>query len=102
MVLQYPFIEAIDIELIDFGTKPVRLAGIKVYSSTDDEVITETPFTWGSNACIRASARIRFQKWSFYIPIEISNFQVRLCEASERLRLGHQALSPHLPGFFLL
>lgn len=80
--LQYPFIEAIDIELIDFGTKPMRVAGVKVYNSVDDEVIMETPLCWGSNARVRVSTRIRISKWSFYIPIEISNFQVRIPETS--------------------
>lgn len=77
---QYPFIEAIDIELIDFGTKPIRVGGVKVYGSFDDEVIMETPLTWGSNASVRASMRLRFNKWSFYIPVEIANFQVSAFE----------------------
>ena len=75
-LLQYPFIEAIDIELIDFGTKPMRVGGVKVYYSQDDEVIMESPLTWGSNATVRASARIKISKWSFYIPVELSDFQV--------------------------
>lgn len=74
--MQYPFIEAIDIELIDFGTKPMRVGGVKVYYSQDDEVIMESPLTWGSNATIRASARIKISKWSFYLPVELSEFQV--------------------------
>lgn len=73
---QYPFVSALDIELIDFGTKPATVGGIKVYLSSDDEVIMETPLLWGSNASIRASARIRVSKWSFYMPIEVSNIQV--------------------------
>ena len=74
--LQYPFIEAVDIELIDFGTKPLRVGGIKVYDTTDDEVIMETAVVWGSNARVRASARIKIAEWAFYIPIEVSDFQV--------------------------
>lgn len=74
--LQYPFIEAIDIELIDFGTKPMTVGGVKVYYSQDDEVIMESPLIWGSNAAVRASARIKIAKWSFYMPIELSDFQV--------------------------
>ena len=60
--LQYPFIEAVDIELIDFGTKPLRVGGIKVYDTTDDEVIMETAVVWGSNARVRASARHQDQR----------------------------------------
>ena len=75
-VLQYPFLEAMDIELIDFGTKPMRIQGVKVYPSQDNEVVMESPVSWGSNARIRASLRLRFSKWSFYLPIELADFQV--------------------------
>ena len=65
-----------DIELIDFGTKPMRIQGVKVYPSQDNEVVMESPLTWGSNARIRASVRLRFKKWSFYMPVELADFQV--------------------------
>lgn len=55
----------------------MRVGGIKVYYSQDDEVIMESPLTWGSNAVVRASARIRIAKWSFYLPVEVSEFQVK-------------------------
>lgn len=66
---------AIDIELIDFGTKPIRVGGMKVYTSRDDEVIMESSLYWGSNARVRASARLTLFGWGFYIPLEISKIQ---------------------------
>ena len=61
---------------------------MKVYYSQDDEVIMESPLTWGSNAVIRASARIKISKWSFYLPVELSEFQVGMlppfCDPSQR------------------
>jgi len=75
---QYPFIEAMDIELIDFGTKPMRIQGVKVYPSQDNEVVMESLLTWGSNARFRASLRLRLSKWSFYLPIELADFQLKV------------------------
>ena len=83
--MQYPFVEAIDIELIDFGTKPLHVGGLKVFNSHDDEVIMECPLFWGSNARVRASARVRLWRWSLYIPMEVNNIQVLSCQLAPLL-----------------
>lgn len=38
------------------GDHPVRVAGMKVYSTSDDSTILEVPVMWGSNAVVRACA----------------------------------------------
>ena len=67
----------------------MRVGGIKVYYSQDDEVIMESPLTWGSNAVVRASARIKISKWSFYMPLELSDFQVNACTGHVKTCLGN-------------
>ena len=57
----------------------------------------EMPLTWGSNARVRASARIRVAKWSFYIPVEIANIQVALyCKFWEDSGRAQQACCMHV------
>ena len=40
--------DAIRVEELDLGDLPLRLAGLKVYDTKDDEVIIEAPIQWGS------------------------------------------------------
>jgi hypothetical protein len=36
------------------GDYPVRVAGMKVYQTSDESCILETPVCWGSHAAVRA------------------------------------------------
>jgi hypothetical protein len=36
------------------GDYPVRVSGMKVYQTSDESCILETPVCWGSNAAVRA------------------------------------------------
>lgn len=45
---QQPMLDAIRVEELDLGALPLRLAGLKVYDTKDDEVILEAPIQWGS------------------------------------------------------
>ena len=74
--MQYPFVQAVDIETLDLGDIPMSVGGVKVYQTSEDEGIFETPTTWGSNAVIRVSARIALGSLILYIPLEVKNLQV--------------------------
>lgn len=47
--LQSKLLDSIEIEVLDLGTKPLRIGGIKTYETKDDEVIVEAPILWGSD-----------------------------------------------------
>jgi hypothetical protein len=48
LVANQPMLDEIVIQELDLGPLPLRLAGIKVYDTKDDEVIMEAPVQWGS------------------------------------------------------
>lgn len=48
VVAKQPMLDAIRVEELDLGELPLRLAGLKVYDTKDDEVIIEAPIQWGS------------------------------------------------------
>lgn len=50
IVAGQPMLDAISIDLLDLGTMPLKLGGVKVYDTRDDEVILEAPIMWGSDA----------------------------------------------------
>lgn len=74
--LQVPFVQAVDFEAIDLGTKPLQIGGIKTYNTSEDEVIFEAPGIWGSNARIRVGIRLKLGPLVFYLPIELQDLQV--------------------------
>ncbi|KAK9915888.1 hypothetical protein WJX75_005707 [Coccomyxa subellipsoidea] len=73
----YPFIQAVDIEVLDLGTKPPAIGGAKTYTSSVDEAILEAPVMWGSDMRVRVSVRIKLGGYVLYLPVEVSNIQVR-------------------------
>ncbi len=79
MAVQYPFIQAVDIEVLDLGTKPPAIGGAKTYTSSVDEAILEAPVMWGSDMRVRVAVRIKLGGYVLYLPVEVSNIQVRLC-----------------------
>ena len=58
VVAQQPMLDEIIIEELDLGDFPLRLAGLKVYDTKDDEVIIEAPVQWGSAVKVRAQRSI--------------------------------------------
>ena len=74
--MQLPFIEDVSLEVLDLGTKPTKVGGVKVYRVGDEEVIMEMQAIWGSNCRVRASAQIKIAGFVIYIPVEVSNIQV--------------------------
>ena len=74
--MQVPFLQAIDFEAIDLGTKPMQIGGIKTYNTSEDEVIFESPGVWGSNARVRVGVRLKLGPFVFYLPLELQNLQV--------------------------
>lgn len=53
VVAKQPTLDAIVVDQLDLGETPLRLAGIKVYNTKDDEVIMECPIQWGSLMKVR-------------------------------------------------
>ena len=49
-----PVLDAIVVDQLDLGEAPLRLAGVKVYNTKDDEVIMECPIQWGSLMKVRS------------------------------------------------
>ena len=74
---QTPFVQAVDIEVIDLGTKAPAIGGVKSYSSTADEATIECTLMWGSDARVRVSVRVGIEPLAIYIPAEVSNIQAR-------------------------
>ena len=74
---QTPFVQAVDIEVIDLGTKPPAIGGVKSYSATSDEATMECTLMWGSDARVRVSVRVGIEPLAIYIPAEVSNIQAR-------------------------
>ena len=68
--------QAVDFEAIDLGTKAMQIGGIKMYQTSEDEIIFEAPGIWGSNARIRVGVRLKFGPLVFYLPVELADLQV--------------------------
>ncbi|KAK9809105.1 hypothetical protein WJX72_009433 [[Myrmecia] bisecta] len=74
---QFPFIELISIETLDLGTRPIRVGGVKMYESKEEEVKMEVAAIWGSNARIRVVARLKIAGFVLEIPVEVANIQMK-------------------------
>ncbi|KAK9825678.1 hypothetical protein WJX81_002318 [Elliptochloris bilobata] len=72
-----PFVQAVDIETIDLGSKAPAIGGVKSYSSSSDEATIECTLMWGSDAKVRVSVRVGIEPLAIYIPAEVSNIQMR-------------------------
>ena len=74
--VQYPFIQAVDIEVLDLGTQAPAIGGAKSYSAANDEAILEAPVLWGGDARVRVSVRIKVGGFVLYLPVEVRDLQV--------------------------
>ena len=76
MLLQVPFVQAVNIELIDLGTHPLAIGGVKAYETAAEEAMLEVPVQWGSNARVCVSVRVGVAGFYMNIPIEVKDIQV--------------------------
>lgn len=74
-------VQAVNIELIDLGTHPLRLGGVKAYETVAEEGMLEVPVQWGSNARVRVSVTLGVAGYGVNIPIEVRDVQVVLQQA---------------------
>lgn len=70
--------QAVNIELIDLGSHPLAIGGVKAYETTAEEAMLEVPVQWGSNARVCVSVRVGFGSMYMNIPIEVKDIQVWL------------------------
>lgn len=68
--------QAVNIELIDLGTHPLAVGGVKAYETVAEEAMLEVPVQWGSNARVRVSVRVGLAGMYMNIPIEVRDVQV--------------------------
>ena len=74
--MQIPVVQAVNIDLIDLGTYPLKFGGVKAYETVAEEGMLEVPVQWGSNARVRVSARLGFGGYCVDIPVEVRDIQV--------------------------
>lgn len=72
-----PVVQAVNIELIDLGTHPLRLGGVKAYETVAEEGMLEVPVQWGSNARVRVSVTLGVAGYGVSIPIEVRDVQLK-------------------------
>lgn len=72
-----PVVQSVNIELIDLGTHPLAIGGVKAYETVAEEGMLEVPVQWGSNARVRVSARLGFAGYYVNIPVEVRDIQVK-------------------------
>ena len=71
--------QAVNIELIDLGTHPLAIGGVKAYETAAEEGMLEVPVQWGSNARVRVSARLGVAGYYVNVPVEVRDIQVIAC-----------------------
>eukprot|EP00892_Ulva_mutabilis_P003246 jgi/Ulvmu1/1293/UM011_0017.1 len=76
VVAQQPLLDAVRVEELDLGPLPMRLAGLKVYDTKDDEVIIEAPIQWGSAIKVHVAAWVRVGPASLYVPVKVEDVQL--------------------------
>ncbi|WIA39496.1 hypothetical protein OEZ86_005594 [Tetradesmus obliquus] len=59
------------------GEHPVRVAGMKVYSTAEDTCIMEMPLIWGSNAVFDVQVYLKLGPARVVIPVHISHIQYK-------------------------
>ena len=72
-------LESVELEVVDMGEAPIRLGGIKVYESCEDNLMTEGALIFGSGMRLRAGIKLRLPGTGFavYLPVEIYDIQAR-------------------------
>ncbi|MEW5299187.1 MAG: hypothetical protein WDW36_002226 [Sanguina aurantia] len=60
------------------GSVAPRIGGLKIYTSTDDEVTLEIPILWGSNCTFSIGVYLRLGPVSVFVPLELSNLQFKV------------------------
>ena len=80
--IQVPVVQGVNIELIDLGTHPLAIGGVKAYETVAEEGMLEVPVQWGSNARVRVSARLGFAGYYVNIPVEVRDIQVRMHDST--------------------
>ena len=73
---QYPFIQAVDIEVLDLGEQPPAIGGAKSYAASNDEATLEAPVLWGGDARVRVAVRVKLGGYVLYLPVEVRDLQV--------------------------
>ena len=73
---QYPFIQAVDIEVLDLGEEPPAIGGAKSYATSNDEAVLEAPVMWGGDARVRVALRVKLGGFVLYLPVEVRDLQV--------------------------
>ena len=84
-------LESIGIDLLDLGDEPVRLGGIKVYESREDNLMTEGVLIFGSGMRLRVNIRVRIPGtgYALNLPIEVKDIQVRLDPVDKWIASNH-------------
>jgi hypothetical protein len=57
--------------LFTLGDRPIRVAGMKVYSTAEDACTLETPLMWGSKAAIELQVYVRVGPLRLVIPVSV-------------------------------
>ncbi|GBF88447.1 hypothetical protein Rsub_01160 [Raphidocelis subcapitata] len=60
------------------GSFPIRVAGMKVYTTSEDSCIMEMPVMWGSNAAIDLQVYLKLGPLRLVVPVSVSDIQYKL------------------------
>lgn len=63
---------------LHLGDHPVRVAGMKVYETTEDTCIFETPLMWGGNMAIDLSVYLKLGPCTVVVPLRVSDVQFKV------------------------
>ena len=79
-------LESVDLEVVDMGEAPLRLGGIKVYESREDNLMTEGVLIFGSGMRLRVGVKLRVPGtgYAVYLPVEVSDIQARALNPEPR------------------
>lgn len=62
---------------LHLGDHPVRVAGMKVYSTTEDTCILETVLMWGGNMALDLSVYLKLGPLTVVVPVCVSDVQFK-------------------------
>jgi hypothetical protein len=62
---------------LHLGDHPVRVAGMKVYETTEDTCILETVLMWGGNMAIDLSVYLKLGPVTVVVPVRVSDVQFK-------------------------
>ena len=60
------------------GAHPVRVAGMKVYRTTEDTCILETPVMWGSSMHVDVQVYVKVGPLRVVVPVSVSDIQFKV------------------------